>query len=126
VAALKTAKTQLRKHALTFDGAYEDHPWGENVAKVKNKVFVFFGPDDDDSDGLMGVKLTRSLLYARSLPHVEAMGYGLGTSGWCAVKKPKGAIDMKLMKDWIAESYEAVAPRSRPHKGREVDAKRRR
>ena len=110
----KAAKAQLRKHALTFDGAEEAHPWGENVTKVRGKVFVFFGPDDDTSDGLMGVKLTRSLLYARSLPHVSPSGYGLGKSGWCDVKKPaKGAIDMKLMKEWIAESYEAVAPKLR-------------
>ena len=108
---VKAARSQLRQYALTLDGAHEAHPWGENVTKVRNKVFVFFGIDDDKSEWLMGVKLTRSLLYARSLPHVEAMGYGLGRSGWCSVKRPKGAIDMKLMKDWIAESYEAIAPK---------------
>jgi predicted DNA-binding protein (MmcQ/YjbR family) len=110
VASTKTVKTDLRKYALTFDDTREDHPWGENVTKVKGKVFVFFGPEDDRSEGLMGVKLTRSLLYARSLPHVEAMGYGLGKSGWCTVKKPaRGRVDLKLMKEWIAESYEAIA-----------------
>jgi predicted DNA-binding protein (MmcQ/YjbR family) len=127
----KAAKAALRKYALNFDGAEEAHPWGENVTKVRGKVFVFFGPDDDKSDGLMGVKLTRSLLYARSLPHVAPSGYGLGKSGWCNVNKPmSGAIDMTLMKDWIAESYEAVAPKrkaaSRPHERTEVAAKRRR
>ena len=109
--ALRAVKAALRKYALTFVGANEDHPWGENVAKVNGKVFVFFGVDDETSDGVMGVKLARSLLYARSLPHVEPMGYGLGKSGWCTVKKPKAAIDVKLMKEWIAESYEIVAPR---------------
>jgi len=118
VVSAKAAKAQLRKYALTFDGAEEAHPWGENVTKVRGKVFVFFGVDDDKSEWLMGVKLTRSLLYARSLPIVEAMGYGLGKSGWCSVKRPKGAIDMALMKDWIAESYEAVGPK------RKVGAKR--
>ena len=113
MAALRTVKTNLRKYALTFAETREDHPWGENVTKVRGKVFVFFGMDDDTSGGVMGVKLTRSLLYARSLPHVEAMGYGLGKSGWCTVKKPaRGSVDVKLMKEWIAESYEAVAPRS--------------
>jgi predicted DNA-binding protein (MmcQ/YjbR family) len=114
---LKPVKTALRKYALTFDGAKEHHPWGENVTKVNDKVFVFFGVDDASSDGVMGVKLTRSLLYARSLPYVEPMGYGLGKSGWCTVKKPKGDVDMKLMKEWIAESYEAVAPTRRPTRG---------
>jgi predicted DNA-binding protein (MmcQ/YjbR family) len=108
--AAKAAKARLRKYALTFDGAHEDHPWGENVAKVRDKVFVFFGIDDDKSEWLMGVKLTRSLLFARSLPYVQPMAYGLGKYGWCSVKKPTGAIDMPLMKEWIAESYEAIAP----------------
>jgi predicted DNA-binding protein (MmcQ/YjbR family) len=107
---------RLRKYALTFAGTKEDHPWGENVTKVNGKVFVFFGMDDETSDSVMGVKLTRSLLYARSLPHVEPSGYGLGKSGWCTVKRPKGAIDVALMKEWIAESYEAVAPKGRAKK----------
>jgi predicted DNA-binding protein (MmcQ/YjbR family) len=110
VASVKAVKTNLRKYTLTFAGAEEAHPWGENVTKVRGKVFAFFGPEDDTSDGLMGVKLTRSLLYARSLPYVEPMGYGLGKSGWCTVKKPaRGSVDLKLMKEWIAESYEAIA-----------------
>ena len=52
----KAAKAHLRKYALTFDGAEEAHPWGENVTKVRGKVFVFFGVDDDKSEWLMGVK----------------------------------------------------------------------
>jgi predicted DNA-binding protein (MmcQ/YjbR family) len=112
VVSVKRVKTDLRKYALTFADAEEHHPWGENVTKVRGKVFAFFGPEDDASDGLMGVKLTRSLLYARGLPHVEPMGYGLGKSGWCTVKMPtRGSVDMNLLKEWIAESYEAVAPK---------------
>jgi predicted DNA-binding protein (MmcQ/YjbR family) len=114
MASVKAAKAALRKFALTLDGARLDHPWGEDVVKVKGKVFIFLGPPDDTSEWLMGVKLTRSLLYARSRTDVEAMGYGLGKSGWCSVKRPKtGRVDMKLMKDWIAESYEAVAPKKK-------------
>ena len=84
---------------VDLDGAYEDHPWGENVARVNKLVFAFFGAEDASSDRLVGLKLTRSLLFARSLPHLEPMGYGLGKSGWCTVKKPKGRIDLKLMKE---------------------------
>ena len=114
MAGLAAAKAKLRKHALSLEGAYEDHPWGEDVAKVRNKVFVFLGVADETSEYLMGVKLTRSLLYARSRSDVEPMGYGLGKSGWCNVKRPaKGAVDMKLMKEWITESYEAVAPKKK-------------
>ena len=118
MAARTTVKTALRKYALTFDDTKEDHPWGENVVKVHGKVFAFFGVDDDTSDGVMGVKLARSLFYARSLPHVEPMAYGLGKSGWCTVKRPKGRIDVKLMKEWIAESYQLVAPKRLAAKAR--------
>jgi len=112
MASVKAVKTALRRYALTLPDTIEAHPWGENVTKVRGKVFVFFGPDEDASDGVMGVKLTRSLLFARSLPHVGVMGYGLGKSGWCTVKKPsRGDVDVALMKEWIAESYEAVAPK---------------
>jgi predicted DNA-binding protein (MmcQ/YjbR family) len=124
--ASRGAKGALRKYALTLDGAYLDHPWGENVAKVSGKVFVFMGMDDDTSDYLMGVKLTRSLLFARSLDQVEPMGYGLGKAGWCSVKAPSGAVDLALMKDWIAESYQAVAPKRKlvAPKGKVVAPKR--
>jgi len=81
MASVKAVRAALRKYALTLPETTEAHPWGENVTKVRGKVFVFFfGPEEDASDGVMGVKLTRSLLFARSLPYVEAMGYGLGKS----------------------------------------------
>src|SRR5438309_11211191 len=88
----RAAKGRLLRYALAKPDATLAHPWGENVAKVRGKVFVFFGLDDDKSDYVMGVKLTKALLYAKSLPYVEAMGYGLGKSGWVSVKRPEGAL----------------------------------
>ena len=111
---VKAAKARLLKYALAKDGATLEHPWGENVAKVKGKVFVFFGvetPDAQYADYVMGVKLTTALLYAKSLPFVEAMGYGLGKSGWVSVKKPKGPLPTAMFQEWIDESYTAVAPK---------------
>jgi predicted DNA-binding protein (MmcQ/YjbR family) len=110
----RAAKARLLKYALAKDDATLDHPWGENVAKVKGKVFVFFGmaePDAQYADYVMGVKLTKALLYAKSLPFVEAMGYGLGKSGWVSVKKPKGALPTAMFEEWIDESYANVAPK---------------
>ncbi len=110
----RAAKARLLKYALAMDDATLDHPWGENVAKVKGKVFVFFGmeePDAQYADYVMGVKLTKALLYAKSLPFVQAMGYGLGKSGWVSVKKPKGALPTALFEEWIDESYANVAPK---------------
>jgi hypothetical protein len=70
-------------------------------------------PDAQYADYVMGVKLTKALLYAKSLPFVEAMGYGLGKSGWVSVKKPKGALPAAMFQEWIDESYAAVAPKRR-------------
>jgi predicted DNA-binding protein (MmcQ/YjbR family) len=105
----KAAKARLMKYALAKPDTTLEHPWGENVAKVHGKVFVFFGPEP--SEGLMGVKLTKALLYAKSLPYVEAMGYGLGKSGWVGVNTPKGAIPVGMLEEWIDESYANVAPK---------------
>ena len=113
---LRAAKARLLKYALAKPDATLEHPWGENVAKVRGKVFVFFGmaepaADAPYADYVMGVKLTNALLFAKSQPYVEAMGYGLGKSGWISVKKPKGAAPMQMFEEWIDESYANVAPK---------------
>jgi predicted DNA-binding protein (MmcQ/YjbR family) len=108
---LSDARNQLLRYALSLPGAWEDHPWGEDVAKVGKKIFAFFGREGDDS--FLGVKLTRSLLYARSRPFVQKkFGYGLDASGWVAVRIPRGeAVPVDLLREWIDESYELVAPK---------------
>lgn len=113
---LKAAKARLLKYALAKPDATLEHPWGENVAKVRGKVFVFFGmaepaADAPYADYVMGVKLTNALLFAKSQSYVEAMGYGLGKSGWVSVKKPRGAAPMDMFEEWIDESYANVAPK---------------
>jgi predicted DNA-binding protein (MmcQ/YjbR family) len=110
VTTVKAAKARLLKYALAKPDTTLEHPWGENVAKVHGKVFVFFGIDDG-SEYVMGVKLTKALLYAKSLPYVEAMGYGLGKSGWVSIKAPKGTPPMATFEEWIDESYSNVAPK---------------
>ena len=58
-----------------------------------------------------------ALLYAKSLPFVEAMGYGLGKSGWVSVKMPKGALPTAMFQEWIDESYATVAPKRKSTTG---------
>jgi hypothetical protein len=68
VSSVKDTKARLLKYALARPGATLAHPWGENVAKVGGKVFVFFGLDEPDAqyaDYVMGVKLTNALLARR-------------------------------------------------------------
>ncbi len=113
---LKSAKARLLEYALAKPDATPEHPWGENVAKVRGKVFVFFGmaepaADAPYADYVMGVKLTNALLYAKSLPYVEPMGYGLGKSGWVSVNTPKGVVPIAMFEEWIDESYANVAPK---------------
>jgi predicted DNA-binding protein (MmcQ/YjbR family) len=110
VISRKAAQARLLKYALAKPDATLEHPWGENVAKVKGKVFVFFGVESG-GEYVMGVKLTKALLYAKSLPYVEPMGYGLGKAGWISVKAPRGAPPVDMFEEWIDESYATVAPK---------------
>ena len=110
---LNTAKEALIAHALSFPGAFEDNPWGERVAKVGKKVFVFFGVSKPDEPRLMVVvKLPSSGLKALDLPFAEPTGYGLGKSGWVsAIFSPGDPLPIELLRAWITESYRAIAPK---------------
>lgn len=94
------------EHALSLPGAWEDHPWGETVAKVGKKVFVFLGMPDTEEPG-MSVKLTESHDHALSLPGAAPTGYGLGRAGW--VSLPLASADTELLCEWIDESFRNVA-----------------
>ena len=48
MATISATRKALLAHALRHDGAWEDHPWGEDVAKVGKKIFVFFGQEGPD------------------------------------------------------------------------------
>jgi len=110
---LRHVSRELRRYALSFPGATEDFPWGERVAKVKGKVFVFLGGDPVPG-GPMGlsVKLPESGADALDLPFAKPTGYGLGKSGWVsATFEAKDEPPVEILKDWIRESYRAVAPK---------------
>jgi predicted DNA-binding protein (MmcQ/YjbR family) len=106
-AALRSA---LREYALGLPEAYEDHPWGEDVAKVRKKVFVFLGEADSREPGI-GLKLVASHALALAQPGVSPMGYGLGDSGWVSIKLGSDT-PFEMLREWIDESYRAVAPRT--------------
>jgi sugar/nucleoside kinase (ribokinase family) len=71
----------LIKYALGFPEAWEDHPWGENVAKVGKKVFVFLGTPEQEGMAVCA-KLPDSAAFALTFPFSEPAGYGLGRAGW--------------------------------------------
>src|SRR5439155_26012569 len=84
VLAVRDVRAQVRAFALSLPGASEDHPWGEDVAKVRGKVFVFLGTASSKSPR-MTVKLVESHGHALSIEGAEPTGYGLGKSGWVTV-----------------------------------------
>ena len=106
-----SVRDQAFAFALGLPEAWEDHPWGESVAKVRKKVFVFFGMPQGE-DGLhLTVKLRDSHEEAMAMPWVVSAGYGLDRGGWVTASAPDDVpIDMIL--GWIEESYRAVAPKA--------------
>ena len=79
----------LREFALALPGAWEDHPWGESVTKVKTKIFAFLGRETDDGSVGLSLKLPDTGSLALSLPFVTPTGYGLAKSGWITAKFAK-------------------------------------
>lgn len=110
---LRRVSASLRKFALAFPGATEDFPWGDRVAKVKGKIFVFLGLDPVAGSGMtLTVKLPLSSEAALDLPFVKPTGYGLGKSGWVtATFGPTDHPPVDILKAWIIESYRTVAPK---------------
>ena len=110
---LRDVSRALREYALSFPGATEDFPWGERVAKVKGKVFVFLGADPVPGGPIgFSVKLPASGQDALDLPFTKPTGYGLGKSGWVsATFETKDDLPLEILKAWIRESYRAVAPK---------------
>ncbi|WOX14028.1 MmcQ/YjbR family DNA-binding protein [Streptomyces sp. N50] len=107
-------RAKVREFALGLPGAVEEFPWGESVAKVNKKVFVFLGVDDGSHPPGMTVKLTDEAAHAHALtaPGAEPAGYGLGKAGWVHIPlAEQGAPAAELLCDWVEESYRAIAPK---------------
>jgi predicted DNA-binding protein (MmcQ/YjbR family) len=110
MAVPRRTHTSLVAYALGLPEAFEDHPWGETVAKVNGKVFVFFGGGQGPDYG-MSVKLDESLEQALAVPGAVPTGYGLGKAGWVSVPFGPGTPPLDVLKDWVEESYRRVAPK---------------
>jgi len=107
----------LLKYALSLPETFEDHPWGESVAKVgprekkSAKIFVFFGVAQP-KELMVCVKLPESGADTLALPFSKPAGYGMGKHGWVhATFGEKDLPPLELIEGWILESYRAVAPK---------------
>jgi predicted DNA-binding protein (MmcQ/YjbR family) len=106
----RSTRRHILEFALGLPEAYEDHPWGEDVAKVGSKIFVFAGMDEVDEHG-MTVKPRESHDQALSVPGAAPTGYGLGRAGWVTVPFRATTPPLDVLKDWVEESYRLVAPK---------------
>jgi predicted DNA-binding protein (MmcQ/YjbR family) len=107
---LDAARAALIEAALEYPGAYLDHPWGEDVVKVRGKIFAFFGMPGDTLH--VGTKLPESADFALMQPWAEPSGYNLGRAGWVSsVFRPGDDPPLDILRQWIDESYRTVAPR---------------
>jgi predicted DNA-binding protein (MmcQ/YjbR family) len=105
---------KVREFALGLPGATEEFPWGETVAKVNKKVFVFLGLDGGSYPMGLTVKLKDEAAHAHALtsPGAEPAGYGLGKAGWVRIPlEEQGAPGAELLCDWVEESYRVIAPK---------------
>jgi predicted DNA-binding protein (MmcQ/YjbR family) len=108
-----TPREHAQAYALTFPGAYPEHPWGQTVIKVKKKVFLFVNGAIAPEDGVsLSVKLPASGADVLHLPFAEPMGYGMGKHGWVTLLLMRDDhVPLAVLETWIAESYRAVAPK---------------
>lgn len=107
----KVTRRRLLEFALQLPDAWLDHPWGEDVAKVGKKVFVFFGHEDYPPFVGMTVKLDHSHSQALAVPGAEPSGYGLGRWGWVSLPFRDTTPPLDVLMDWIEESYRRIAPK---------------
>ncbi len=108
--ALEAARRALIEHALAYPETTLDHPWGEDVVKVRGKVFAFFGIGGETV--YVTTKLPESQDFALMQPGTEPAGYGLGRAGWVSAKyEPGDDLPVEILRSWIDESYRAVAPK---------------
>jgi predicted DNA-binding protein (MmcQ/YjbR family) len=107
----RETRRKLLRFALSLPEAWEDHPWGEAVAKVGAKVFVFFGTGEHPDHVGMSVKLDESLEQALMVPGAQPTGYGLGRAGWANIPFGEDTPPVDVLRDWVEESYRRVAPK---------------
>jgi predicted DNA-binding protein (MmcQ/YjbR family) len=107
----RATRRRILSYALGFPGAWEDHPWEEDVVKVGKKIFVFLGIEDSE-DLAMTVKLDESLEQALAVPGAAPTGYGLGRWGWVTVPFRATTPPLEVLKDWVEESFRKVAPKN--------------
>lgn len=113
--SLPTPREHAQAYALTFPGAYQEHPWNETVIKVNKKVFLFINGAIAPEDGVsLSMKLPHTGADLLEMPFAEPTGYGMGKYGWVTLRLMRDDhTPLDLLEAWIEESYRAIAPKRR-------------
>ncbi|OJU10252.1 MAG: hypothetical protein BGN86_16820 [Caulobacterales bacterium 68-7] len=102
----------LREFGLTYPGAELKSPWPEHLdLAVKGKTFAFLSAPGQPFSITCKLPFTGEGALEEHA-WAEKTGYGLGKSGWVSAKPAEDEVDLALFKNWIDESYRAVAPKS--------------
>jgi predicted DNA-binding protein (MmcQ/YjbR family) len=108
-AELVKVEAAIAKLAAAYPDVTEENPWGHRAFKVRGKTFLFLG--SDAAGVFFSLKLPASGVAALALDFTEPTHYGLGKSGWVTARFPRARdVPLPLVKEWLAESFEAIAP----------------
>ncbi|MCB9542405.1 MAG: MmcQ/YjbR family DNA-binding protein [bacterium] len=108
---ITSAAEAIRAFALGLPETNEEFPWGETVFKVRKKVFVFMGLQDEQLG--FSVKLPASGEDVLCMPFASPTGYGLGKAGWVSFRFGRGELPPhEELIAWVEESFRAVAPKT--------------
>jgi predicted DNA-binding protein (MmcQ/YjbR family) len=107
--AAAKVEAAIAKLAAAYPEVVEENPWGHRAFKVKGKTFLFLGADG--SGVSFSVKLPHTGLAALELAFTEPTHYGLGKSGWVTAHFADAGIPLSLVREWLDESYAAIAPK---------------
>jgi predicted DNA-binding protein (MmcQ/YjbR family) len=104
----------LWEHCDAKPDAWEDHPWGDTVFKLGDKIFAFLGspdnpgatvkPSEDEREGLL------------ELPYIHKASY-IGRYGWVHVSVGDDEA-LRLALDLIDDTYEQVAAKRKRKRSR--------
>ncbi len=104
-------RNKLRTFTLAMPGAHEEFPWGESVVKVDGKIFIFLG--DSESEPTCSLKLPASNAAALAVAGATPTRYGLGRALWVTIPLQRTLPPIDILKEWVEESYRAIARKSR-------------
>ncbi len=106
------SRAELLRYCLAKPGAWLDEPWeGDEVVKVGDKIFAFFGSADGTSIGLKCGRTTEDAQeWRRQFPaDVTTMAY-IGRYGWNTFVIG-GAVSDEELREIVDSSYADVVAR---------------